>query len=138
MATALRLKLARSSIRPFCYGLGTVIGFWLFIFALPMVLGRGLDMVPTFSALFTTFALMIALPALPLAAALLFLGGHHVLKHPVLFATLATACGLVPLAVASGFQPATFGIALLALPGLVVGFVMLADRLDRMSREARP
>ncbi len=138
MATALRLKLARSSIRPFCYGLGTVIGFWVFIFVLPPVLGRNADGAIVFSALFIAFALMLVLPALPLAAALLFLGGCHVLKHPVLFAVLATACGLVPLAVAGQFQPATFFIALLGLPGLVVAFVMLADRLDSLRRQLEP
>jgi hypothetical protein len=110
----------------------------LFIFALPMVLGRSLDFVPAFGALFIAFALMFALPALPLSAALLFLGGRHVLKHPVLFAALATACGLVPVAMAGQFQSATFVLAFIGLPGLVVAFVMLADRLDRQARDLEP
>lgn len=138
MATALRLKLAGSSIRPFCYGVGTVIGLWLFIFALPMVPGRHEYGWLTFGALFSAFALMLVLPALPLAAALLCLGGRHVLKHPVLFAVLVTVCGFVPLAVAGRFQPATFGIALLGLPGFVVAFVMLVDRLDSLQRQTEP
>jgi hypothetical protein len=131
----MRRKLAISCVPAFLGGIGVLAGILLFLFSIPVWSQGDWSVFFALLIIIVVAVLSAGLPALVGAMTLLFVGGRHVLAHPITFALMAAGMGPLPLLFFWPPSPSELGAVLMSFPGVFVAFVILASRIDRMARE---